>query len=296
MSASVDEPATAAATAERWARGKGFIALLATLSPTYDHILQGKAKEVTPMSSEDAEVKRAYRQAMMVLHPDRMAQRGVEQSEDAAEVLKVLNEAHDRGEMPQSMLLGEITLLYKKKDPRDVRNYRPITLLNVDYKILTKVLGERIKVTLDSIISAPQTGFVPKRQIAENTHLMRLIQAYLDETNEEGLMCLLDCEKAFDRCSWEYLRKAMKALGYGGRMCEWVRLLYDYDVPPRRRLKINGEKGPLFPLQSGVAQGCPLSALLFLFVTEGLSRMICILTREPNSHACQAARRNLDEK
>ena len=103
------------------------------------------------------------------------------------ELAAVLNEAADNGELPPSMLLGEITLLYKKKDPRDVRNYRPITLLNVDYKILTKVLGARIAATLDSIISSPQTGFVPRRRISDNSHLLSLIQAYLDETDEEGL-------------------------------------------------------------------------------------------------------------
>ena len=79
-------------------------------------------------------------------------------------------------------------------------------------------MGERLKQTLDSIISSPQTGFVPKRQITENTHLLKLIQAYLDETDEEGIMIFLDCEKAFDRCSWDlrfYTRK--KTLEICGR-------------------------------------------------------------------------------
>ena len=85
---------SAVAAAERWARGKGLIALLATLSPQYDHILQGKATEVTPIDSSDTEVTRAYRQTMLLLHPDRKAQRGEEVTEDEAEVLKVLTEAH----------------------------------------------------------------------------------------------------------------------------------------------------------------------------------------------------------
>ena len=178
------------------------------------------------------------------------------------------------GMLPDRMLEGEIALLYKKKDPRDIRNYRPITLLNADYKIVAKVMGERLKQTLDSIISPPQTGFVPKRQITDNTHLLKLVQAYLDETDEEGIMVFLDCEKAFDRCSWDYLHKSMHALGYGPVMCNFIRLLTDVNESPRRRIKANGQKGPWFSLQSGVAQGCPLSPILFLFITEGLSRMV----------------------
>ena len=90
------------------------------------------------------------------------------------------------------MRLGEIILLYKKKDPRDVRNYRPITLLNTDYKILTKILGARMKKVIDTVISDEQTGFVPGRVITWNNHLLNLVQAYLDETDEEGLMIFLD--------------------------------------------------------------------------------------------------------
>eukprot|EP00966_Prymnesium_polylepis_P128027 2960766-Prymnesium_polylepis.1 len=60
---------------------------------------------------------------------------------------------------------GSIILLYKKKDPRGIRNYRPITLLNADYKILTKIIVSRFKRVMDSFVGAEQTGFVPKRQI-----------------------------------------------------------------------------------------------------------------------------------
>ena len=73
-------------------------------------------------------------------------------------------------------------------------------MLNADYKLLGKVLGARMKNAVDEIISPNQLGFVTNRVITEASHLTKLIQAYLDETDEDGLLIALDMEKAFDRC------------------------------------------------------------------------------------------------
>jgi hypothetical protein len=102
-------------------------------------------------------------------------------------LVAVFNEMHQEGLLSDSMKEGNIILLYKKKDPRDIRNSRPITLLNADYKILTKIIVSRFKKIMDSFVSAAQTGFVPKRQIKENSLLYKLIQAYLEEKDESGL-------------------------------------------------------------------------------------------------------------
>ena len=81
-------------------------------------------------------------------------------------------------------------------------------------------------------------------------------------------------EKAFDRCSWEFLLDSMRAVGIGNEMLGWIELLYSQINPPRRRIKLNGEPSPDFEIGSGVAQGCPLSPLLFLFIAEPLTRLI----------------------
>ena len=192
----------------------------------------------------------------------------------APDLAHMYNECLDDRQLTPSMLLGEITLLYKKKDPRDARNYRPITLLNLDYKIYAKILVSRMKRVIDTVIGEPQTGFVPGRVISWNTHLLNLIQAYLDETDETGLFIFLDCEKAFDRCSWPFLRQAASAIGFGPTICRWINTMYDDCAPPHRRITANGHQGEYFPLQSGVAQGCPASPILFLLITEGLTRMV----------------------
>ena len=203
----------------------------------------------------------------------------------ADDMTEMYNECWEDGSLTPNMLLGEIILLYKKKDPRDPRNYRPITLLNLDYKILSKILVGRLKRVIDTVISEEQTGFVPGRVITWNSHLLNLIQAYLDETDESGLFIFLDCEKAFDRVSWSFLRQAAKEIGFGPQMCRWIDTFYndetlggDDDAPrpftAKRRVVCNGHRGEFFELRSGVAQGCPLSPILFLLITEGLTRLV----------------------
>jgi hypothetical protein len=114
---------------------------------------------------------------------------------------QMLLEAQDEGKFPESFAAEDISVLYKKGDPRDIRNYRPITLLQVDYKIYSKVLVKRMKTVIDAFVSKEQPGFVPNRNIAEATHLTKLIQNYLDDKNEDVLLLALDWGKAFDRCS-----------------------------------------------------------------------------------------------
>jgi hypothetical protein len=83
--------------------------------------------------------------------------------------------------LPMTLTLDTSVLLYKKGDSRDPRNYRPITLLQVDYKILAKILVTRIKKVINNFVSKEQLGFVPKRLIGEASHLLKLVQAYLEE-------------------------------------------------------------------------------------------------------------------
>ena len=192
----------------------------------------------------------------------------------APTLTKVLNEALDNETLPECMKRGSISLLYKKKDRRDMRNYRPITLLNGDYKILTRVLCWRMKRVMHEIVSPENTGFSPGRFIGENSILTKLIQAYLDEEEEPGALVFIDMEKAFDRVSWEFMHKALAALGFGPDFRRFIRTLYDATKPQKRRVVVNGHASSYFSLGSGVAQGDPISPLLYLCVAESLTRAI----------------------
>ena len=98
---------------------------------------------------------------------------------------------------------------------------------------MCKLLAARLKGVLDTIISHQQKGFVPHQLITSQTRLTKLIQAYLDETNEEGLIIMLDMEKAFDSVSHEFLLESMSRLGFGGEFRSWISMLYNInDTPP----------------------------------------------------------------
>jgi hypothetical protein len=86
-----------------------------------------------------------------------------------------------KGQLPKSFLEGDISMLYKKGDREDPRNYRPITLLNTDYKIFTRVLSKRMLGVVHEFVSETQKGFVPDVLIADATMLLRLVEAYINE-------------------------------------------------------------------------------------------------------------------
>ena len=117
-----------------------------------------------------------------------------------------------------------------------------------------------------------QTGFVPNRFICETTHLTKLIQEHLNHTHKPGGFVFLDMEKAFDRASWQFMDQALDDVGLGD-FRDYFRLAYSSDNAPTRRVHANGYLSRPFPIKPGVAQGCPLSPLLFLLVTEVITRL-----------------------
>ena len=127
---------------------------------------------------------------------------------------ETLNEGARHGELHPTCLEGIISVLYKKKDRTDPRNYRPITLLNGDYKIFTRVLTRRMNKAVLQFVSPQQNGFVPGGFLPENIMLLKLIQAWAEDADEDAFLVYLDMEKAFDRCSWQYLMDALTRLGF----------------------------------------------------------------------------------
>ena len=111
---------------------------------------------------------------------------------------------------------GIITYIPKENKSRfQVTNYRPISLLNCTYKIASGAIANRIKTTLNKLISKDQTGFIAGRYVGENTRILYDIMHYAEENNLAGLPLLVDFEKAFDSLSWNFIHKVMRFFGFG---------------------------------------------------------------------------------
>ena len=192
--------------------------------------------------------------------------------EDLGDVLTlVLNECNRRGSLTDSQRGGLLRLVFKRDDKRLAKNWRPISLLNTDYKIASKAITERLKPVMKSILHRDQTCGVVGRSIFSNLQLIRDTLDMIDKTNESGILVILDQEKAFDRVDHSFLMCTLVKFGFGPSFCKWVSLFYNNVFS---RIIVNGNlSAPVF-LERGVRQGCPLSPLLYVLVSEVLSTQI----------------------
>lgn len=167
-----------------------------------------------------------------------------------------------------------ITLIPKVKQPKKVSDFRPISLCNVAYKIVAKVIVNRMKWVLQDIISENQSAFVPGRSIFYNIIIghecLHTIKSR--RTRKKRWVALkLDMSKAYDRVEWKFLEKLMIKIGFH---CQWVALIMDCITTANFSILINNSpSGKIIP-QRGLRQGDPLSPYLFLLCSEALSTLL----------------------
>ena len=187
------------------------------------------------------------------------------------DLTQIYNYAYDHGQLSLSQRRGVISLLFKKGDWTKLQNWRPITLLNTDYKILTKALSNRLKNTLSSIIHTDQTACIPGRTINDNLRLIQDAIAYANETNTPLALISVDQLKAFDRVSHDFLFKTLDKFGFGPDFQQWIKTLY---TEVTSSVKVNGWLTAFIPIERGLRQGCALSMPLYVLTAELLATHI----------------------
>jgi exonuclease III len=187
-------------------------------------------------------------------------------------LIKCFRTVYEKEELSIDQKTGIISLIPKaEKDPLQIKNWRPITILNVDYKILTKALAFRLKPVLPKIIHQDQCGFVMDRLIGENIRIVDDLIKYCDKEGIEGLLVFLDFEKAFDSLDWRFIQHSLREFGFGPNFMKWIKILYNNIVS---MVSNNGNLSETFLLKRGIRQGCPISPYIFIICAELLSQKI----------------------
>ncbi|KAK9543285.1 hypothetical protein VZT92_001076 [Zoarces viviparus] len=186
-------------------------------------------------------------------------------------VLEVLSAILRTGTMGGSAATGVISLLYKKGDRADLGNWRPLTMLCVDYKLLAKVLADRLGLALPHVVHVDQTCGVAGRSVRWNLQLIRDTVAWAEDRHLPLMVVGLDQAKAFDRVHWGFMFRVLLRLGFSQAFMGWLSILY---TGVGSVVSLNGHIGDVFRLHSGVRQGCPLSPLLYILYMEPLAAAI----------------------
>ena len=174
------------------------------------------------------------------------------------------NYAFQVGRLPIFQRFGIISLIPKKDKKLELlKSWRPITLLNSDYRIATKAIAMRLENVLPKFIHPCQAGHIKGRYIGECIRTIFDIMSFTKQKNIPGAAVLLDFEKAFNSIEWNYLQKCLKVFKFGPQLRQWIKVFYN-DISSC--VLNNGFQSKHFTLPRGVRQGCPLSGLLFIMV------------------------------
>jgi hypothetical protein len=191
-------------------------------------------------------------------------------------ILRILNE-FALGRLDISRLnFGVLSLLPKVPGPDSIKLFRPIALINVIFKFISKAFAIRLSPIAHQVISPTQTAFIKGRLIHDGALSLHEILDEINFSGQRAVILKLDFEKAYDRVSWAFLRTVLSRKGFeGGNVHRLMQLV----TGAQTAIAINGEIGPFFHNKRGVRQGDPISPLLFNFMADALSAMIDAASR-----------------
>ncbi|GKC33733.1 RNA-directed DNA polymerase, eukaryota, reverse transcriptase zinc-binding domain protein [Tanacetum coccineum] len=186
--------------------------------------------------------------------------------------------------MPPGSNSSFITLIPKASNPIHITDFRPISLIGIHYKIIAKVLANRIFRLINKIVSPKQTTFIANRQILDGPLILSEVIDWYKKRKKKMLLFKVNFEKAFDSVSWRYLDFMLCNLGFGLTWRSWIKACLESS---RTSILVNGSPTFEFNVSRGLRQGDPLSPFLFVIIMEGLHVAISDSVRNGLIHGIQ---------
>ena len=192
------------------------------------------------------------------------------------DVMRFLVEFHRNGRLSKGINSTFIALIPKVDNPHRLNDFRPISLVGSMYKILAKVLANRLRSVIGLVISESQSTFIKGRQILDGILVANEIDDEARKFKKELILFKVDIEKAYDTVDWGYLDEVMSKMGF---LTLWRKWIKECVGTARASVLVNGSPTDEFPLGRELRQGDPLSPFLFLLAAEGFNVLMESLTR-----------------
>lgn len=189
----------------------------------------------------------------------------------AKDILDVVGQSRKGGFVLKDFNNTFLPLISKKVDYSSFDDFHPISLSNTIYKVISKVIANRLKLVLESKISSKQSGFAPGRSIYEGIILAREVFHSIQMERIENMMVKVDIRKACDEVNRNFLVQVMSKFGFSA---EWISWINSCISSPQFFVIINGIPQGFFESKKGIQQGVPLSPFPFIIMVDVLGRLI----------------------
>eukprot|EP00253_Pinus_taeda_P015063 PITA_15063 len=187
------------------------------------------------------------------------------------DILRVVEDSKLNRTILKALNTSFIALIPKQDNAQMPERYRPIALCNVVYKIISKVVANKLKPLLPTLVLGEQSGYVEGRQILDNIIQTHEVVHLLTSKRKAGMIMQLDIAKAYDKVNWTYIKRVLIAFGFDHNWVRWVMALV---TSSSVSILVNGSPSEIFLPSRGLKQGDPLSPFLFILMREVLGQSI----------------------
>nr|GFA27268.1 RNA-directed DNA polymerase, eukaryota [Tanacetum cinerariifolium] len=152
-------------------------------------------------------------------------------------------------------------------DAKFVADFHPISLIGSVYKVVTKILANRLSMVISDLVSNTQSAFVASRQILDGPFILNEFLSWCKRKRKQALVFKVDFAKAYDSIRWDFLLDVLSAFGFGSKWCHWIRGIFSSNMAS---ILVNGSPTTEFPIYRSLKQGDPLAPFLFILIMESL--------------------------